>query len=199
MTDPAPGAATDVEQAVPVLHRWRRLDWRYLVPTTSWSQVAVGGAVDEALREALPLLGVVVVELGAATPPAAGSCDVVVLHHPTHAEVSAAVTAVRPGGWVYAEVCRSSGPRRHGSLPGWSRVFQRAGLEEVQLHWHAPDIRSAEEIIPLDARAAARHALLRRRGPRPRARHTAARLALAAGLLPRVVPSGSILGRRPPA
>jgi hypothetical protein len=155
--------------------------------------------VDEALREALPLLGVDVVDLGAATPPAGGSCDVVVLHHPTPAEVSAAVMAVRHGGWVYAEIHSSSGPRRRGSLSGWSRVFERAGLQEVQLHWHAPDTRSAEEIIPLDARAAARHALLRRRGPRPGARHTAARLALAAGLLPRVVPSGSILGRRPPA
>jgi hypothetical protein len=184
-----------------LLHRWRRLDWRFLVPTTGWARVACGGDVDDDLQSALPLLDAEVHEVSSASGWAAlsGSCDVVVLVQPTPDDVLWAVTALRPGGWLYAEVARSATLGRPRSLVGWPKTFERVGLEEVSLQWHAPHVSATEQIIRLDAAAAVRHALQRNAGSRPGLRNTVARLLLGVGLLPLIVPSGSVLGRRPDA
>jgi hypothetical protein len=182
-----------------LLHRWRRLDWRFLVPTTGWAAVACGGKVDDQLRRSLPLLDAEVHEISSASgwPGLSGSCDVVVLVQPTDDEVRAAVTALRPGGWLYAEVVRSFARARPRTLLRWRRAFRRAGLEEVSVQWHTPDVSATEQIIRLDATAAVRHALRRNGGSHPGLRNTLARLLLRVGLLPLIVPSGSVLGRRP--
>jgi hypothetical protein len=182
-----------------LLHRWRRLDWRFLVPATGWGVVGAGGDIDDELRHALPLLDADVREVSSASGWAAlaGSCDVAVLVQPTRSDVRSAAAALRPGGWLYAEVRRTASPAHPLSLTGWRSAFHRSGLEEVSLQWHAPDVRSAEQIIRLDATAAVRHALVRSGGSRPGLRNIAARLLLKAGLLPLVLASGSILGRRP--
>ena len=182
-----------------LLHRWRRLDWRYLVPSVGWARVGCGGAVDEELRSALPLLGADVHEVSSAAGwlGLAGTCDLVVLVDPSRAELASAVAAARPGGWVYAEVRRGSPGKRGRSLVGWRRALRREGLEQVSAHWHAPDPRSAEQIVPLASRPALRQALLRNRGSRAGFRNTVGRVLLAAGLFPLVVPAGSVVGRRP--
>src|SRR3954469_7822751 len=161
-----------------LLHRWRRLDWRFLIPTTGWARVACGGDVDDDLRRALPLLEAQVHEVSSASGWAAlsGSCAVVVLVQPTHDDVRSAVTALRPGGWLYAEVARSATLARPRSLLGWRKAFQRVGLEDVSLQWHAPHVSATEQIIRLDAAAAVRHALRRNGGSRPGLRNTVARL-----------------------
>jgi hypothetical protein len=181
------------------LHRWRRLDWRFLVPTVGWTRVACGGAVDDELRAALPLLGADLHEASSASDWRAlsGSCDVVVLVHPTPDDLRWAVTATRPGGWVYAEVRRATTWTRPRSLLGWHSALRRAGLEDVSAHWHDPDPQNAKQIVPVDVRAAVRHAMLSNRGPRGGLRNTVGRVLLTAGLFPLAVPAGSVLGRRP--
>jgi hypothetical protein len=176
------------------------LDWRFLLPTDAYARVACAGAVDQALREALPLLA------GEVHEPAepsdwralAGRCDVVVLVEPTPAQFRAAVGALRPGGWLYTEVRRTpraSGPR---SLVGWRRAAVRAGLVEVCAHWHAPDLTEPQRIISLDAPMALRHALRRPSGGvRSLLRAGLVRTLVATGLFPLAVPAGSVTGQRP--
>ena len=183
------------------LHRWRRLDWRFLVPTLQTAGVACAGDVDEELLAALPLLDPQVhrIREHGDWDRVAGACSVVVLVSPDRQDVHAAAVTVRPGGWIYAEVSRQirrrSGPR---TLPGWRRAFRRAGLEEVTAYWHAPDFATCSRIIAVDADAAVREALSRYQDVRfGRLLSLAGRLALRLGLFPLAVREGSVLGRRP--
>jgi hypothetical protein len=182
-----------------LLHRWRRLDWRFLLPLSGVTTVACAGAVDDELRAALPLLAPEVYEPG--SPGAwwalSGACDVVVLVEPTPGQVRDAVVALRPGGWLYAEVRRSwrgPGPR---SLIGWRRALLTAGLEQVAAFWHAPRLPNTHRIVSVDAGTAVRHALGDRQGTRARATRAVAELLLRTGLFPLAVGAGSVVGRRP--
>jgi hypothetical protein len=183
-----------------LLHRWRRLDWRFLFPSTEWTRVACAGAVDDELREALPLLGPEVHEPRSAADwmSLAGSCDVVVLIDPTPEQLRLAVGALRPGGWLYAEVRRALRPSGPRSLLGWRRAFVRAGLEPVSAHWHTPGLAGTERIISVDAATAVRHALRGQGGLLRRVRAGVMDLVLLCRLFPVVVPEGSVVGRRPP-
>jgi hypothetical protein len=179
------------------------MDWRFLLPRLDPSAVAYGGAVDEDLKSGLSLLGCPVHRV---TSPegwrdVSGRCDVVLLVRPSREQFRAAAAAVRPEGWICAEIRRrrpwSRGPR---TLHGWRREFERAGLDEVAAYWHVPDIPTSSRIVSLDARATVRDVLLRHRGVRfGRALSMGARLALRLGLLPLALPEGSLLGRRPGA
>jgi hypothetical protein len=198
LADRPAGAGPDTSSLL--LHAWRRLDWRFLLPTDAYARVACGGAVDQDLREALPLLAG---EVHEPTAPwdwdaLAGTCDVVVLVEPTPAQLRAAVHALRPGGWLYAEVrrtVRTAGPR---SLVGWRRATVRAGLVEVVAHWHAASLTEPQRIVSLDAPMALRHALRRSSGGiGSLLRAGLVRTLVAAGLFPMAVPAGSVIGRRP--
>ena len=185
------------------LQSWHRMDWRFLLPQLDPSAVACGGAVDDDLRSGLSQLGCPVHQV--ASPgdwqDVSGRCDVVVLVRPDRDDFLAAVAAVRPEGWICAEVRRTR-PWRRGprTLRGWRRHFARAGMEEIGWYWHVPDIATSSRIVSLDSRATVRDVLLRHRGLRfGRALSVLARLALALGLLPLALPEGSVVGRRPAA
>ncbi|SDC39519.1 hypothetical protein SAMN05660690_1254 [Geodermatophilus telluris] len=194
-----PGAPADPAAPDLPLHLWRRLDWRFLLPSTRLRVVACGGTPDDDLLAALRLLQVDVVRPGPDWRPVADAApDVVVLVQPTAADLAAAAAAVRPGGWVYAEVRRdlhAAGPR---TLLGWPRAFRAAGLTDVVAHWHAPDLRTCSRMVPLDAPALVRDALSRHGAVRfGRALSLAGRAAVALGVFPAGVPEGSTVGRRP--
>ena len=200
---PLPGAAPagGLPEGEPglLLHRWRRLDWRFLVPSVEWTRIACAGAVDDELRAALPLVAPQVHEPTTAADWSAlsGTCDVVVLVAPTPAQVQLAVTALRPGGWVYAEVRRTlrlSGPR---SLLGWRRAFVHAGLDRVEAHWHAPGLTDTQRVVSVDATTAVRHALGGQGGLSRRVRAVVTEVLLRCRLFPVAVPEGSVVGRRP--
>jgi hypothetical protein len=186
------------------LHLWRRLDWRFLLPTLTPVGVAYAGSVDDDLVAALPLLGTAVHRIAGPADWAAvqegGGVEVVVLVRPEPADLAAAVAALAPGGWVYAEVGRDLHQARgHRTLPGWRRSFERHGLTDVTASWHAPDLAHCSRIISLDARTVLRDALLRHDAVRfGRALSVAGRLAVRAGAFPFAVPEGSVVGRRPP-
>lgn len=197
---PEPAAAPTATAELP-LQAWQGMDWRFLLPRLDPSAVACGGAVDADLLHGLSLLGCPVHPV---TSPEdwcriSGRCDLVVLVRPRPDQFRAAVGAVRPGGWICAQVRRTRpwgrGPR---TLRGWRREFGRAGLEEIGWYWHVPDIATSSRIVSLDARATVRDVLLRHHGVRfGRTLSSLARLALRLGLLPLALPEGSLVGRRP--
>ncbi len=185
------------------LQAWHRMDWRFLLPSLTPSAVACGGAVDEDLLSGLSLLGRPVHQVVSPEDwrDVSGRCDVVVLVRPDRDQFRAAVAAVRPDGWICAEVRRarpwSRGPR---TLRGWRRQFQRAGLHDVAWYWHVPDVATSSRIVSLDSRATVRDVLLRHGGVRfGRVLSVLARLALRLDLLPLALPEGSLVGRRPGA
>jgi hypothetical protein len=197
---PSPDAVATTGSALR-LHRWRRLDWRFLLPAATPTRVAGAGAVDDELRASLPLLTPDVHFPTTASDWAeiTGTCDVVVLVEPDRDELVRAVAAARPDGWIYAEVRRrppwSRGPR---SLVGWQRALRGAGLADVAAHWHAPDLATATRIVRVDATLAVDGALGRHSGAGLSSlRPALARLLLRCGLFPLAVAEGSVIGRRP--
>jgi hypothetical protein len=201
VTSPVPGSRPADATRLP-LHLWRRLDWRFLLPTLTPAGVACAGAVDDDLAAALPLLGTTVHRITGPADWAALSegVEVVVLVRPEPADLAAAAAAVAPGGWVYAEVGRDlRRPRGFRTLPGWRRSFGAHGLIDVTASWHAPDLAHCSRIISLDARTVLRDALLRYDAVRfGAALSVAGRLAVRVGAFPFAVAEGSVVGRRPP-
>lgn len=191
------------------MQAWRRVDWRFLLPTLELGHVLCLDGGDTSLPAAIRLAGGTVSGLSASSPggidgapPDPVVFDGAALVAPSPAELAAAVRAVRPGGWVYAEVRRHvraahPGPR---SLGGCGRQFDRAGLRHIETFWHAPDFATCTRIVPLAGTAAVRNALGRHHAERfGAAKSLAGRAALATGLFSLAVPEGSVLGRRPVA
>lgn len=179
------------------LHLWRRLDWRFLLPTVEFDRMLIGGSIDEELRAAATLIDPAARELSDGD---AADCDVAFLRFPTRIELSAASAAVRPGGWVCAEVARSIGRTSSpGTLAGWRRAFRRAGLQEVAVHWFAPTLAVPSRIVNLDQRTAVISTLARHQGMRlgPLVAWVGRR-ALDLGLFPLLVPAGVVVGQVEP-
>jgi hypothetical protein len=178
------------------LHSWRRLDWRFLQPDLEPDTVAYGGAADAELVAALRLLDSDVRPL--AELAVADRADLVVLVDPARHDLLQAVAAVRPGGWVCAEIRRSTVPGRPASLWGWRRVFSDAGLDNVAVYWHAPTLASSARIVPVADPTAVLSTLRRHHGVRfGRAKAAVGRLALALRLFAVAIPEGTVVGRRP--
>jgi hypothetical protein len=171
-----------------------------LLPGLRSSRIAVAGAPDDELRAALRLLAEEVwhPRTAAEWQALSGTCDVVVLASPTPADLGPASEALRPGGWLYAEVHRRAARTAPWTVAGWRAAFSSAGLQDVTAYWHVPGPGGPSTIVPLDTVTAVRHVLGRRRAGRlgaARARVTGG--PLAARLLPRLVREGSVVGRRP--
>jgi hypothetical protein len=181
------------------LHRWWRLDWRFLIPSSEWEVIGCAGEVDEALREALPLVASRIEDVASDSDRVgrAGTCDLVVLVQPTRTELRSAVTALRPGGWMYVEVRRTVALRGPRSLMGWRRACVRSGLEDVAAHWHSPDLAGTTRMVAVEAGTAIRAVTGGPRTTRSRLRGAALEVLLRLRLLSAVVPAGSVVGRRP--
>jgi hypothetical protein len=181
------------------LHRWRRLDWRFLVPARAFGTVACAGEVDDELRTALPLLtdDVRAPATAADWLALAETCDVVVLVRPSAAELHRALGALRPGGWLYAEVRRRALGGRPRTVPGWRAELERAGLQDVTAYWQVPP-PGGPAAVSLASRTALEHVADRTgEGRAAGVRALLARGLLAAGLFPVTVAEGAVVGRRP--
>jgi aminoglycoside phosphotransferase (APT) family kinase protein len=159
----------------------RRIDWRFLLPDPRLRRVALAGGDSADLREALALLGAELVE-GSEAP------DVLVVAGADADALEAAAGLVPPGGFLYAEL-RGPFARPEGALA----LLRRLGFDDPTAHWHYPSFDRCEEIVPLGSEEVVRHALGRRAS---RLRRSVGRVLHATGLLARVVPSVSVLGRR---
>ncbi|WP_369131774.1 hypothetical protein [Modestobacter sp. I12A-02662] len=204
MTAPTGARTATAETPSPTgetpLRAWHRLDWRFLLPECEPQVIACAGALDDDLVSGLPLIAPTVhtVTSPAGWAALAGTCDLVVLASPAPADLRPAAAALRPGGWLYAEVRRGRpSTRAPWTVRGWQRALRRAGLAEVAAHWHVPTIATSSRVIALDARVVLRDVLLRTRRRRfGTALSLAARAALRLGLVPVLVPEGSVVGRR---
>ncbi len=171
------------------LRLWRLVDWRFLLPDPLEGVLLLGGsrAGDPALRAALGLLPALEVR----TDPCLA--DLLYLVDPEPADLDRLLPSLRPGGLLYAEVSR-----RGARTPGaWRRRVLRAGLSDVQVHWHAPDFAQRTRIVPVDDRAAVADTVSRHDGRlSSRAQAGAALLCQRAGALDHLVPHASVLARR---
>lgn len=126
-------------------------------------------------------------------PEEPGDADLVVLERAGRSELAGALAALRPGGEVRCEwrLPLPGGARRA------RRALERAGFEDVRVHWAWPAARNASPQfwIPLDEPAAATH-LFRMRPPANRRQAMARRLWRIAASLGVLAPL-SVIGRKP--
>ena len=197
---PAPGLSDPVDVEVLALHLWRRLDFRFLLPLLEPGRVGYAGNVNGETVPALRLL-----DPDATAIPADGTktlkeeFDVVLLCSPTRITFESAVAALKPGGWICAEIRSSllspSGPR---TLMGWERAFARKGMKDISVHWHAPGLDFPSRIVPVASATAVRDALSRHQRVRlGKAKELMGRTALVLGLFAAAAPEGTVIGRRP--
>ena len=154
----------------------RRLDWRFLLPRPDLGRVAYLGRDDGELQAALTRLAdltTVAVEGDRTTVADRSTFDVVVLSRPTAEECASAMSLLRPGGWLYAEIDSRfgmrKGPRRSvRSLPAAVRTLRELGFTEIAAFWHWPDFATCTHIVPLGDRATVRPPLVHRRPGRVR-------------------------------
>lgn len=202
-TDPirAPAPATDA-----ALRAARRLDWRFLLDDHRLADVLVVGEAEPGLVAALTTAALAASVSLAPDPArvAAHSADVVVAGRPHDRALPAAAAAVRPGGWVVAEVpgpvWRAGRRWRRDGFGVARRAIRRLRRRDIDtldayLVWPAHDAATA--LAPLD-RPAAIAALLERRAP-ARIRSAVGRLtplAVTSGLATLVAPAVTIVARR---
>jgi hypothetical protein len=182
------------------LHLWRRLDWRFLMPDPQPRTVGYAGPIDQESLRAIRLLdaGAADIERSAQLDDPRHGCDVVLLPVPTSENLRLAYTALRPGGWVCVQV-RRSGPIRPGTrtIGGWHRAVRRTGFQDVNAYWHAPTLDSCSRIVRLNGAMGVGNTLKRHEGVRfGQAKSAVAKVVFRAGLLPFVVPEGTVIGRR---
>jgi predicted Ser/Thr protein kinase len=164
----------------------RRADWRFLL-----HQAAAPRTLNLATGDLAQAVGLV---SGTHTAEP-GVADLAVLGRPTPTALSAARCALRPGGELY---CEWRLPLPTGTW--WlRRALQRAGFDDVRLHWPwpAPERASPQFWMPLGSAAAVTHLFARRpdRTPSQAALRRFWRVAARAGALAPVC----ALARRPPA
>ncbi len=186
----------------------RRIDWRFLLPEPDLSQVMYVGPTRGALVESLRLFCTSLCVIGDVREieKHAVRYPVVVASDPCYAVLERIAERVSPGGWLYVEARRrkrrscgrsdsKARPLRHA--PDYAAAIQRLGFDEVEAHWHWPDLETCAEMVRLGAREAVRHSLKRRTsGPAARLKATLAGGLLRIGLLDRFVPWFSVVGRK---
>lgn len=173
----------------------RRLDWRFLLSDPGLGQVVYLGPRKGELRRALRrFTGSLVEDPESATM--VGPFEVAVVASNRIADVRRAATLLKPGGSLYWEVDRRRSPLGPvGFLTDPRNALAPLDLTDVRAHWHYPNLESARMILP-PTPVAIDYALRRRSA----SRSVPARLlvrTLPWRMLPRLVPSLSILARRP--
>ncbi|MGI8456523.1 MAG: hypothetical protein ACR2LI_00200 [Propionibacteriaceae bacterium] len=178
------------------LHRWRRLDWRFLLPTLAPRRLGYGGAVDPELATTLRLLDPDARPLAEAEPD---GCDLAFLVQPTRSDLGQALTRLAPGGWLCLEVVAG----RHGrsapwTVAGWRQTLLRRRLVEVTAYWCPPGLADSTRIVRVDHTTAVNRTLDRHQGVRFGAQKALlGRLLVRMGAFGLAVPQGIVVGRRP--
>jgi len=193
------------------LHTVRRLDWRFLLPTPSLTQVAYLGASNSTLAAALAHFATELTHVAGAAEQEdqkLGQYDVVVAANPTPQQIKLAARMMKPGGSLYIEgygivtigkqLLRGRGWRKqHLWQPAaYVKALQRLGLTQVELFWFWPNHERCTKIIPLcEPVALAQAFALYRQSPSFQERLAAQgqKWFLRSGFLTYVVPSYSVV------
>jgi hypothetical protein len=208
MTRPGTGTLVLPEPA-------RRLDWRFLLPSSALGRVGYLGPEHGALPESLRKFSAVFRELeggreGGRSNGSPEDCDLVVVASRGLRDLRVGLRHLRPGGHLYWEVDRwprllerrqndrewhAGGPRMGGFLRDPNRTLEALGLEAPRLHWHYPGLRRPRAILSSDPAAARFATEIRGRGRFGLERGVI--LASRLGLLARLVPTFGVVARRP--
>lgn len=180
-----------------VLHLWRLLDWRFLLPHPQPTSVGYGGDLTKELKHALTLLDPECFQI-TADSPLDRQAEVIFLRAPEAGLARAGVAAVQPGGWVCIQHQRSllkiRGPR---TLMGWKRCLKTSGFQDVSVYWVAPTLALPSRVVPVASRTAVVDTLRRHEGIRwGSAKAVIGRIAFELGLFAIAVPEGVITARR---
>ena len=155
-----------------------------------------GGSIDAELLAAVRLLDP---EAGPVAPGTGGAVhDIVILASPNRTDLANSVAALRPGGWVCAEVRRLSRDQAGPRTPwGWRRAFVVAGLDDVEVYWHPPRLEASTRMVPIASATAVRNTLRRHQAVRfGWAKSVVGGVALKLGLFGLAISEGTVVGRR---
>jgi hypothetical protein len=149
------------------------------------------------MRQALELFADAVVPIadGERAPGEGPPCDLIVLAGIAPEAWDRVLRGAR-SGWIYVELPRVALRERRRQLRRALDGLARAGFTHVTPHWHWPTFSRCEEIVPLDAPAAVRLMLGRRRAYGDATKAFVARTLARAGRLADVAPHVSLIARR---
>jgi len=189
-------ADSKTEARADTLRTIGRVDWRFLLGNGRLGRVVYVGEPSAVHLAGLYAVSEEVTAADAETEREPG--DAVVVARPTAGELVHAMALLRPGGWIYVETGYRRRRAETARFYECLRILQDGGFVSLQAFWHFPNFESCLEIIPLADPAVVRLAIDRRqRTLAATAKGLIARLLLACRLLPRALPSVSLVGRRP--
>lgn len=172
-------------------HLTRRLDWRFLLPTSHLGRVAYIGPGKGALLPALTHF-CDHLALPRQQPVGRGSVDLLVAQSVSREQLASSLDTLSTGGVVYWEIS----PLHRMFGPDY-RHLERLGLETLNTFWHYPDFERCEVITPLTAPAALAWLAARRlRGTDRRTLLRASRWFTTVPSLWRILPSVSVIARK---
>jgi len=191
-------AAEPVEPARLPLHLWTLLDWRFLLPVAQPGRVGYGGHVGPDAAAAMNLLDPAATRIDVDGSAGAGEFDLVLLSQPDLLLLEEGIRSLRAGGWICLQVKRNfSLGRGPHTLGGWKRALDRAGFDEVDIHWLVPTLEHPERLVPTASEAAVRDTIEHYSSARfGKAKAPVARLALRLGLFNVAAPAGVVIGRQ---
>jgi hypothetical protein len=136
----------------------RRLDWRFLLPSSTLGHVLLLGRRSGTLDAALHRFASSVTSYSDLAATAARSdepqFDLAVLESPSSALLEQSFTVLKPAGCVYVEVI-GDGSRLKGAL-------SRTGFVHISFYWVRPDPENCVELISLSDIHPLAHVLARR-------------------------------------
>lgn len=191
-------AADPVEPARLPLHLWTLLDWRFLLPVAQCGRVGYGGQIGPDTAASLTLLDPGATRIAMDGSTGAVEFDLVLLSQPDLLLVEKGIRSLSADGWICLQVKRKftlgRGPH---TLGGWKRALERAGFDEVEIHWLVPTLEHPERLVPTASETAVRNTIAHYSSARfGKAKAPVARLALRLGLFNIAAPAGIVIGRR---
>ncbi len=175
----------------------RRLDWRFLLPSSDLGNVAYLGREKIGLTAALAKFSksLTVISSGKASRIAnvhTNRFDLAVVTSPTASNFSTAYSLLKNGGYLYAEVGFLAD--RIKSFGSYRSDLVKAGFTNAHTYWHRPNFEGCREIVPVENKFALDYVLSRAQADTAgQIKSLAGRVAQRVGLLGVVISSVSLL------
>lgn len=187
----------------------RRLDWRFLLPDPTLSQVVYIGPENDDLLKSLDHFSeyLSVLSHGELKIYREGNgrhFDLLIARSPSIDELNKGISLLESGAYIYWEIQRPNAIKsiKKGNIrlkhAGKNIAFlEKMGFTDIEMHWHRPNFWACREIIPLDGSRALDNAF--RKGHsnlKGQLKETAGKTLKASGLLPYYVNCFSLVGKK---